>query len=373
MPRGSAVSEMSPEEMRHALLISEKTGLPNRRAFHEGPFSSGANEAFVNFTLMMIALLALVCSAKALALLCGNISGFSRTSLPILAVKQIFAPSPFSVPDEDKKKTTPRPTARGRVPTFTSSAGWVTLVTLTLSLFSGQGCLLVPMRAPTRNSGASGEPLKGKVDLAFLQTGKTSGQDVREKLAWMNTGLGEKRFFLGRWSSSSSGTAWFVAGPPAEGAGGWNRNWRTRNILVDFDDKDLVKKYRVFPDSELVREFAERLAENPEPLDLSKPVKVYIRHRHGPGQYSHGTLLLGSDSFSYHEDGDKRNHDFEISPKEIKQFRLAGWRTSDNDAQNLDERVYFTRKTAVGGKMTICVRVADLMLLVRYWTQTQRS
>ena len=229
------------------------------------------------------------------------------------------------------------------------------------------------MRAPTRSSGASGEPLKGKADLAFLQTGKTSSQDVREKLAWMNTGVGDKRFFLGRWSSSSSGTAWFVAGLPAEGVGGWNRNWRTRNVLVDFDDKDLVKKYRVFPDSELVREFAARLAENPEPLDLSKPVEVSIRHRHGPGKYSHGTLLLSSDSFSYHEDGDKRNHDFEISPKEIKQFRLAGWRSSDDDAQNLDESVYFTRKTAVGEKMTVRVRVADLMLLVRYWTQTQHS
>jgi predicted signal transduction protein with EAL and GGDEF domain len=30
------VSEMSPEEMRAALLTSEKTGLPNRRAFDEG-------------------------------------------------------------------------------------------------------------------------------------------------------------------------------------------------------------------------------------------------------------------------------------------------------------------------------------------------
>jgi GGDEF domain-containing protein len=29
------VSEMSPEEMRRALLTSEKTGLPNRRAFNE--------------------------------------------------------------------------------------------------------------------------------------------------------------------------------------------------------------------------------------------------------------------------------------------------------------------------------------------------
>jgi GGDEF domain-containing protein len=30
------VSEMSPEEMRIALLVSAKTGLPNRRAFDEG-------------------------------------------------------------------------------------------------------------------------------------------------------------------------------------------------------------------------------------------------------------------------------------------------------------------------------------------------
>ncbi len=33
------VSEMSPEEMRHALLVSEKTGLPNRRAFDESEAS----------------------------------------------------------------------------------------------------------------------------------------------------------------------------------------------------------------------------------------------------------------------------------------------------------------------------------------------
>ena len=33
--RRKRVSEMSPEEMRHALLVSEKTGLPNRRAFDE--------------------------------------------------------------------------------------------------------------------------------------------------------------------------------------------------------------------------------------------------------------------------------------------------------------------------------------------------
>jgi len=35
--RRKRVSEMSPEELRRALLISEKTGLPNRRAFEEAP------------------------------------------------------------------------------------------------------------------------------------------------------------------------------------------------------------------------------------------------------------------------------------------------------------------------------------------------
>lgn len=33
------VEQMSPEEMRHALLISDKTGLPNRRSFDEGEVS----------------------------------------------------------------------------------------------------------------------------------------------------------------------------------------------------------------------------------------------------------------------------------------------------------------------------------------------
>jgi GGDEF domain-containing protein len=42
------VSEMSPEEMRRALLISEKTDLPNRRAFDEGEPSSFVAMSDVN-------------------------------------------------------------------------------------------------------------------------------------------------------------------------------------------------------------------------------------------------------------------------------------------------------------------------------------
>jgi len=38
--RRKRVSEMSPEEMRNALLVDEKTGLPNRRAYDEAEPSS---------------------------------------------------------------------------------------------------------------------------------------------------------------------------------------------------------------------------------------------------------------------------------------------------------------------------------------------
>jgi GGDEF domain-containing protein len=38
--RRKRVAQMSPEEMRRALLVSEKTGLPNRRAFEEGEASA---------------------------------------------------------------------------------------------------------------------------------------------------------------------------------------------------------------------------------------------------------------------------------------------------------------------------------------------
>jgi GGDEF domain-containing protein len=42
------VSEMTPEEMRQALLVSEKTGLPNKRAFDEGRLSPWVAMSDVN-------------------------------------------------------------------------------------------------------------------------------------------------------------------------------------------------------------------------------------------------------------------------------------------------------------------------------------
>lgn len=279
--------------------------------------------------------------------------------------------SRFSALAEDKKEATSPPT-RGMRGIRASLGVRITLPILTSSLFFCQGCL-VPMRAPTRSIGPGGVEVKGKIDLGFIQAGKTNRDEVIQKLSWMNRDIKDQRFFLGRWSSSSWGTDLIVAMPALSGVGydKWDRHWGSHNILVEFDDKDVVKRYRVFPDSELVRELSARVAENPgPPLDLSKPIKVSIQHLYGPKKSSFGEFLLGIDSLSYCEDGDEPKHDFQISPKEIQDFRLAGSRVQDS-AQWSDQTIYLSRRTAVGQKMTIRLRVGDLMLLVKYLSQTK--
>ena len=271
---------------------------------------------------------------------------------------------------QDKKEATSPPTRRMRG-TRASLVVRITLLIMTSSLLFSQGCL-VPMRAPTRSIGPGGEEVKGKIDLGFIQAGKTSRDEVIEKLSWMNRGLKDQRFFLGRWSSSSWGTDFMVPlGLSGAGYESWNRHWGTHNVLVEFDVKDVVKRYRVFPDSELVQELFARVAENRGPLlDLSTPIKISIQHLYGRKKHSDGEFLLGADSFSYHENADNLKHDFQISPKEIQKFHLAGSRTQD-DVQYSDQTIFFTKRTAVGQKMTMRLRVADLMLLVKYLSQTK--
>src|SRR5260370_29597214 len=78
---------------------------------------------------------------------------------------------------------------------------WVALVVAATSLC--QGCVVVPVRAPTHTNGLAGK--MEKVNLDFLQTGKTTRQEVTEKLRETETSGKENRLFLGRCSSSTSG------------------------------------------------------------------------------------------------------------------------------------------------------------------------
>jgi hypothetical protein len=242
---------------------------------------------------------------------------------------------------------------------------------LVTACFVCQGCLVLPLRAPTRTNGNSGA--MDKINLDGIQSGKTTREEITTKLSGTDTGIKDKQLFVGRWASSKWGVLWMVAGNNS-GAGGWNRGWASHNVLITFDDNDVVQQYRQFSDEQLVSQLSAAVAQGQgEPLDLSAPIEVPIEHRHSSGRIMSGTFILGTDSFAYREDGEGK-HDFKISPKQIKELSLTSIGHGDkSDPRYMNHTIHFTEKTKVGGRMTIRVNVPTVLILVKYLAQTRSS
>jgi hypothetical protein len=243
---------------------------------------------------------------------------------------------------------------------------------LVTASFFCQGCLVLPMRAPDRTNENSGA--MEKINLDFIQPSKATREEVTAKLGGTDTGIKDKQLFLGRWASSNWGVLWMVAGGNS-GADGWNRGWARHNVLIAFDDKGVVQQYRQFPDNELVSRLSACVAQGQgEPLDLSAPMEVPVKHRYGSGRDVSGTFILATDSFAFREEGGAGKHDFKISPKQIKELNLTSIGQGDkSDPRYMNQTIYFTEKTKVGGKMTIQVDVPTIMVLVKYLAQTRPS
>ncbi len=247
---------------------------------------------------------------------------------------------------------------------------WAVLVAVAASVC--QGCLVMPLRAPTKTNGALGQ--MEKVNLDFIQASKTTREEVTEKLGGTDTGVRDERLFLGRWASSKWGVLWAVAGNNSA-AGGWNRAWGRHNMLVSFDENNVVQKYRAFPDEGLVKELSAWVALGQgQPLDLSTPIEVPVEHRHGSGRYLAGTLVLGSESFEYREEDRNGKHSFKILPKQIKELHLTSVGHGDkSDPRYMNQTIYFTEKIQAGKTMTVRMDVPTVMTLVKYLAQTRSS
>ena len=270
-----------------------------------------------------------------------------------MKLEMSFAPKAFESP------------TKTRFHRLANLARWVALVVGATSLC--QGCVIVPVRAPTRTNALAGNI--EKVNLDFLQAGKTTRQEVTERLSETDTSIKENGLFLGRWSSSKWGVFW-AAGGGYNAVGGWNRAWARHNVLISFDDQDVVQQFRKFPDEELVKQLSAWVAEgHAQPLDLSSPIEVPVDHRHGSGVSFPGILILSNDSFEFREN---EKHNFKIPPQQIRDIQLTSIGHGDkSDPRYLNETIHFTQKTNVGGKMTIRVDVPTIMTLVKYVAQTR--
>jgi hypothetical protein len=154
------------------------------------------------------------------------------------------------------------------------------------------------------------------VDLDFIQPGTTTRAEVRDKLKLIDTGLQSERFFLGRWSSSSSGGWIFLVGLGG-GVGNASRIWKSGDLLVEFDSAGLVTKSETFNDSHLNARLlpvaAEATAVAPETVELS--VTYWKANREGiPAK-----VTLSASAFDFEELGTaKKKHKFTLPVKDVE-------------------------------------------------------
>jgi hypothetical protein len=261
---------------------------------------------------------------------------------------------------------------------------WIALACAFLS-----GCVAAPMRVPTKTRNVSGEVGK-KLDLTFIQVGTTTREEVGQKLGWIDAGVKGNRIFVGRWADSSWGVVWAVAGY-TNAVGGWNRGWTTHTVVLDFDEKGVVRQMSVVPDKDILSTLSKPVSEDSSgSLDLSTPIKLPVEHIRSSKHFM-GTLELGRDAFVFLQDR-------ETSPKEVYDFRilpagigyltmghgvpLEGWVSSECrtctgtippsvSPGNVVVTIHFKRSTSVGSKMNVRVDLPTVITLIRYIAQTR--
>lgn len=275
------------------------------------------------------------------------------------------------------------PPAVSAKPVLFKTSSQIRVVRLTLAallcVFS-VGCA-VPLRAPTKTRSVSGEKAGKKIDLDFIKVGVTGREEVVQKLGWIDTGVKNDRFFLGRWASSSWGVLWAAGGEYAA-AGGWNRSWSVHNLLLDFDEKGVVRHVSYVRDKDLLEALSTRAAQDwSGSLNLSTPIEVPVAYVCCGKQFP-GTLTLGRDAFQFlldRETGANELYDFKTSPENISQLSVAGPLARDPrpaerwtpHPERLLMTIHFKRKTPVGQKMSVQVDIPAMMTLIKYIAQTR--
>lgn len=153
------------------------------------------------------------------------------------------------------------------------------------------------------------------IDLSFLHPSQTTRAEVKEKLKLIDTGYQGDHFFLGRWSSSTW-AAWAIYPDPRfpSNAG---RVWKSGNLLVEFDDAGVVKRFDPFDDAKAPRYLAPVAADTPlqlaPPLEL--PVKYYLT---AGGQFVDAKIVLSQGVFDFEElDERKKKQKFSLPASEV--------------------------------------------------------
>ncbi len=235
------------------------------------------------------------------------------------------------------------------------------------------GCIgATPLHKHTRTP--EGTEVKD-IDLSFLHPGQTTRAEVREKLKLIDTGYQGDHFFLGRWSSSTW-AAWMVYPDPRfPSAAG--RVWKSGNLLVEFDDAGVVKRFEPFNDAKAPRYLAPVAADTPlqlaSPLEL--PVKYYLL---AGGQIVDAKIVLSKGSFDFEELGErKKKQKFSLPASEVLRVETPVVIRFPHPIY-ISQRLHCARDLKkIGGPrgrdLNLEVTMPQLVTLMRYVAQAEKS
>ena len=233
------------------------------------------------------------------------------------------------------------------------------------------GCIgATPLHKRTRTP--EGTVVKD-IDLSFLHPGQTTHAEVKDKLKLIDTGYQGDHFFVGRWSSSTSGAWVFVLGLP--GAAG--RVWKSGNLLVEFDDAGVVKRFEPFDDAKALRHLAPVAADTPLQLEppLELPVKYFLL---AGAQLVDAKIVLSKGTFDFEELGErKKKQNFSLPAREVLRvetpimFRFP-------DPTYISQRLHCARDLEkIGGPsgrdINLEVTMPQLVTLMSYVAQVTKS
>jgi hypothetical protein len=269
-------------------------------------------------------------------------------------------------------KTSPMKTSLQLLPSGTRKILQAALACLLCAVFTA--CIgATPL--PKRTRTPTGTEAKD-IDISFIHPGQTTRAEVKERLKLIDTGYEGEHFFLGRWSSSTWG-GWFVLAGYYNGVAGGGRVWKSGNLLVQFDEAGIVKGFEPFDDSRAIHTLAPVAADTP--LQLAAPLELPVKYWKIAGsQLVDGKVVLSASTFDFEELGDrKKRHKFSLPARDVVRLETP-YTIRVPDPTYMSERLRCARDLKkIGGPrgkdLNLEVTLPQLVTLMSYVSQAGKS
>lgn len=234
-------------------------------------------------------------------------------------------------------------------------------------------CLLMPgcagvTRVPERARTPQGS--EKKIDLSFMQAGKTTRAEVAEKLKQVDTGLQSDHFFLARWNESKWGGWAYTLD-----RGGAARFWHDVNLLVEFDDKGAVKRSETFPDKLLIEKLTPVAAEDRKSLAENTEMDIQWNKTGHVGAngllHTAAKLILSADAVEFVEIGEaKKLTHFKVPALQLSNIGTAVT-ANESDPVYTTQVLHFSSDLKRAGgprgkKLYVHVTLPELITLLNY-------